>query len=119
MLRGAISALGLLAAGVTARVSLEAIARSPERFPNWLWIPAVETLLHMGWGSNFTRHFLASMLNREIDVRKRVSIIESINALSTMGRQLVRDEHMVREAVSAAEPDVTNALTRLLAWAQR
>ncbi len=119
ILRGGIAALGLLAAGVTARVSLEAIARSPEKFPPWLWVPATESLMHMGWGSNFTKHFLASILSQETDIARRVSLIESINALSSMARQLVKDERLVREAAEMAEPQVRDALIKLVEWAHR
>lgn len=119
IVRGSVAALGILAAGVTARVTLEAIARSPEKYANWMWVPSTEALLRMGWGSRFTRHFLASMLNREIDSRKRVTIIQSINGLSLMGQQLSRDEALVMEEIHQAEPEVRDAFVTLLDFARR
>ncbi|MCL5962707.1 MAG: hypothetical protein M1358_25920 [Chloroflexi bacterium] len=119
VLRGSIFALGLLTAGVTARVTLEAIARAPERYPNWLWAPAAESLLRMGWGSHFTRHFLASISNRETSLPKRVSIVESVNAFSALGRQLAKDSALVEEAISSVEPPVRDALVKLMNWARK
>lgn len=119
VVRGSIAALGVLAAGVTARVTLEAIARSPEKYPHWVWVPASEALLRIGWGTSFTRHFLTSMLNSEIDLRKRVAIIQSINGMSVMGHQLVQDEKLVREEIERAEPEIREAFNKLLEFAKR
>ncbi len=119
IVRGSIAALGVLAAGVTARVTLEAIARAPEKYPHWVWVPSTEALLRMGWGSRFTRHFLSSMLNRDIDKYKRVAIIQSINGLSVMSKQLSEDEKLVREEMQRAEPEVQEAFRKLLDFAKR
>lgn len=119
IVRGSVAALGILAAGVTARVTLEAIARSPEKYANWMWVPATEALLRMGWGSRFTRHFVASMLNREISSKKRVAIIQSINGLSLMGQQLSRDEAQLLEEIQQAEVEVREAFVTLLDFARR
>lgn len=119
IVRGTIAALGVLAAGVTARVTLEAIARAPEKYPHWVWVPSTEALLRMGWNSHFTRHFLSSMLNPEIDLRKRVSIIQSINGMSVMGNQLTQDEKLVREEIQRAEREVREAFLTLLEFAKR
>lgn len=118
VVRGSITALGVLAAGVTARVTLEAIARAPEKYPQWMWVPAAEALLRMGWGWHFTKHFLASMLNREIDPQKRVTIIQSINGMSVMGQQLFKDQKLVKDAAEKAEPEVRDALMKLLEFAK-
>lgn len=119
ILRGSIAVLGILTAGVTARVTLEAIARSPEKYPHWVWTPAAEALLRLGWGSNFTKYFLASISNREVSQQKRLSIVESINAFSVLGRQLARDEAMVDEALTRVDSPVRDALITLLNWARK
>jgi len=119
ILRGSIAALGILTAGVTARVTLEAVARSPEKYPHWIWAPAAEALLRLGWGQNFTKHFLASISNQEVPVKKRVSIVESVNAFSPLGRQLARDAAMVEATLGNLEAPVRDALITLLNWARK
>ncbi|MBI2954692.1 MAG: hypothetical protein HYY30_10285 [Chloroflexi bacterium] len=119
ILRGSVAALGILAAGVTARVTLEAIARAPDKYPHWVWVPSTEALLRMGWGSRFTRHFLSSMTNPEIDLHKRVTIIQSVNGMATMGQQLIRDEKLVREKIESAEPEIREAFLTLLNFARQ
>ncbi len=119
IVRGSVAALGILAAGVTARVTLEAIARSPEKYPQWIWVPSTEALLRMGWGSHFTRHLLSSMLDSEIDMPKRVAIIQSINGLSLMGQQLRRDENLITAELERAEPEIREAFNILLDFAKR
>lgn len=119
ILRASIAALGILTAGVTARITLEAIARYPEKSPHWIWAPASEAMLKLGWGSNFTKHFLASISNPEVALQKRVSIVESVNAFSPLGRQLAKDRGMVEAALGRLEPPVRDALITLLNWARK
>ncbi|MCL5961170.1 MAG: hypothetical protein M1358_18000 [Chloroflexi bacterium] len=119
IMRGSVAALGILTAGVTARVTLEAIARSPEKYPNWIWTPAAEAMLRLGWRSNFTKHFLGSISNQEVPLQKRLSIVESVSTFSALGRQLARDASMVEEAMAKVEPPIRDALTALLTWTRK